>query len=162
MAAEVGVRWFHVRKWEAIFWRVEALLFAGSPLMVLQLVLLNQRFTAWLLAFGCAFILRFLRGVTLAVAVLPDAILVRRALSLRDDVIPIATIGSAVFRSDWQGEGIVIYRRNRMLAPLLLVHGWGMHYPRAEWADLAASLRELLLPLGRWKERPWWWPWFPL
>jgi hypothetical protein len=171
MAIEADVRWFTVHKWEIRLWRAEAILWLTSLAVVplawllgdrVAVGLLDDRVVAWFLALGCAFILRFLRSVTLAIAVLPGAILVRRALSLRDERIPIDGIRHAVHRRQWLGEEVALYQRNRLRSPAWLVSSLGIGYPRREWQELIAALTGALEPIGKWKRLPWWRPLFPL
>lgn len=169
MDATSQPRWFSVRKWEVAWGRLQAPVWLATiALMLISAVrgwgLSRQDavvVSALLLAMA-AVGLRFLRSMTLGLALLPDAIMVSRALSAGRERIPVKDIGSATYVGMWQGDTITIYRRNRLLPPVVLYTSFMSGYSADDWELLRDSLRQLLAPLGKWKEAPWWHPWFPI
>ncbi|MCJ7749878.1 MAG: hypothetical protein MUQ65_02100 [Armatimonadetes bacterium] len=162
MNAKPEVHWFSARKWEVVFSRLVALLWiAVLPLLLVMLLSEGNRSGAIFFSALTVVLFRLWRSAALGIAVLPDAIVVSPILSLGSQRIPVESIGSAVYLLMWQGDVITIYRRNRLLPPVILITSFMSGYGGDDWELLLRSLRALLEPVGKWEEAPWWKPWFP-
>ena len=157
-------RWVWRRRWEIFFWRTEAILWVPAILISTSSavsVIVREGFRseglyAWGFCLLGIFILRLLRAETLGVAVLPDRLLVSRALSLHPHEIPLDEIGCCVSWRCLGADHLFLYLKPRWRAPVMLLSSRLLGIPREHWGPLMTELRELFEPLGRWKRFPWW------
>ena len=168
MNAETQPRRLSVRKWEVVYARLLAPVWlAGVVLSFISAVRgwgldrPDAVVASALLPAMAIFGFRLFRSMTLGLAVLRDGIMVSRALSMGRERIPAHDIGSAACRRWWRWGEIVIYRRNRFYAPVISGTGFMSGYRPDDWQELRDSLRQLLEPLGKWQDVPWWRPLFP-
>jgi len=161
MIDEEGIRWWSVRKWERVCWRINLwVVLVGCPVMMAVLVLTGGiPIPAGVVvgAYGIIMLWRLGRVAVLAVAVLPDRVLVRRALSLGVEEVPVEAIRRCALQH-YLVQYIIVYQRKWWLPPLYLPSGRfpPIGYSPRVWPDLVAALRAVFEPLGKWEERPWW------
>lgn len=162
MSTDEGIRWWSVRPWELWFWRWDLwTVLAGCPVVTLMSAIEKEWPLVVFMPVACLLAWRFGRTITLQIGVLPDAIVVRRALSFGLERLPINDIKRCVtWRRLAREEAIVLYQTEWWRPPIVMVTGPfpPMGYPYLEWGSLKEALRSTFEPIGKWQKRPWWRP----
>ena len=153
--------WIWCRRWAIVFWRAEAIIWVlgiliGTVGITSELVREGLQIGIWFFCVAIVFGLRYLRTVTLGIAVLPDRLLVSRALSLHPQEIPLDEIGCCMLCNYLGMHNLAIYLKPRWRAPVVLFSDRLLGIPRERWVPLVTELREILEPMGKWKRFPWW------
>ena len=156
------VRWRCLPKWEAILLRATAsiLISASVACAVVTALRLEWAVAALSTAAATFFFLRVGRGLTIAIAVLPEEILVRRALSVASERFPADKIAACVLEREPSSgsERVVLQQRKWWWPPVVVVRSRrpSVGYSDEEWNALVADLQSMFGPTGKWRVKRWW------